>query len=209
MRSSAVRCTHEDVSPPIENARICRGQRARKVRHFAACDVSFPLRGRLRRTSPLCRDGRVSLFGEGSSTGHHLLGTVISGRRPKASHRNLRFDASIRIWSITPLRIDGYAARGSLGGRSCFASLRAARSPSPFELPEVHRERSPLVAIAPIRLVLRPQGAVGSRQHLRLACLPGCGQISMTLAVGSRRHSHTNYSPWDGWSDPNTRPGMT
>ena len=36
-----------------------------------ACDVSLPLRGRLRRTSALCRDGRVSLFGEGSSFGDH------------------------------------------------------------------------------------------------------------------------------------------
>jgi hypothetical protein len=39
------------------------------MRHSAACDVSFPLRGRLRRTSALCRDGRVSLFGEGSRSG--------------------------------------------------------------------------------------------------------------------------------------------
>ena len=40
------------------------------LRHTAACDVSFPHRGRLRRTSALRRDGRVTLFGEGWVTGH-------------------------------------------------------------------------------------------------------------------------------------------
>ena len=55
----------------VPNARSClRSARVDDMRHSAACEVSFPHRGRLRRTSALRRDGRVTLFGEGWVTGH-------------------------------------------------------------------------------------------------------------------------------------------
>src|SRR5664279_4552106 len=62
------------------------------MRLTAAYDVSFPLRGRLRRTSALCRDGRVSLFGEPSS-----YGTAQPGDRQRAQLFAFLHDSSSPI----------------------------------------------------------------------------------------------------------------